>query len=91
MPSAAMNTVGVTVVNETTQMVQHTVYIIKVKLEAIMLLNVAYLFFYKSVIIFHRDPEPHDVFVPSWHEFECVSTVEAGLLQGRTFMYSCWN
>jgi len=90
MPSAAMNTVGVIAVNETTQMVQHTVYIIKIKLEAIILLNVAYLF-HKTVIIFHHDPEPRDVFVPSWHEFECGSTVEAGLLQGHTFMYSYWN
>lgn len=65
---------------QTTNALQHTVYIIKIKLRAIILLNVAYLF-HKSVIIFHRDPEPHDVFVPSWHEFECASTVEAGLLQ----------
>jgi hypothetical protein len=57
---------------------------------AIILLSVAYLF-HKNVIIFHCDPEPRDVFVPSWHEFECASTVEAGLLQGRTFMCSYWN
>ena len=54
--------------------------VIKIKLQAIILLNVSYLF-QKSVIIFHCDPEPHHVFVPSWCEFECASTVEAGLLQ----------
>jgi hypothetical protein len=31
------------------------------------------------------------VFVPSWHEFECASAVEAGLLQRHTFMNSCWD
>jgi hypothetical protein len=59
---------------------QHTVYIIKIELKAIILLNVADLF-HKNVIIFHRDPEPHYVFVPFWHESECAGTVEAGLLQ----------
>ena len=73
-------TLGVTSVIQTTKALQHTVYIIKIKLEAIILIKVAYLF-HKSVIIFHCDPKPHDVFVPSWHEFECASTVEAGLLQ----------
>jgi len=71
---------GVTSVIQTTKALQHTVYIIKIKLEAIILLNVAYLF-HKSVVIYHRDPKPRDVFVPSGHEFECASTVEAGLLQ----------
>jgi hypothetical protein len=69
-----------TAVIQTTKPFQHTVCVIKIKLKAIILLNVPYLF-QKSVTIFHRDPEPHDVFVPSWHEFVCASTVEAGLLQ----------
>jgi hypothetical protein len=75
-----MKILGCTAVIQTTKAAQHTVYIIKIKLEAIILLNVAYLF-HKSISIFHHDPEPHEVFVLSWHELECSITVEAGLLQ----------
>ena len=71
---------SVTAVIKTTKALQRTVCVIKIKLQATILLNVSYLF-QKSVIIFHCDPEPHHVFVPSWCEFECASTVEAGLLQ----------
>jgi hypothetical protein len=57
-----------------------TVNVMKIKLEAIILLNLADLF-HKNVGIFHCDPEPLDVFFPSWHEFEHSITVEGGLLQ----------
>jgi hypothetical protein len=58
-----------------------TVNGIKIKLEAIILLDVADLI-QKNVSICHCETEPLDVFFTSWHEFECCMTVQGGLLYG---------